>query len=308
MKPLKLLLIIFAVSAMSANAQSKSTPIVINSEYDKNDNSLVISAEKKDSRMYTVVFTFQDVKNTLEPGNKTVILKHDGEIFRLMPLDEKQYAWAKFSYRYFQGWISPDKINEKVVYRLPYSTSKTIKVGGLYNINDRYFGGSDTENWKSFHNMMEKGDTIYAMRRGVVVEAVDKYGYSQNSDISFSTQSNQILIEHSDGTMARYDVLDHGSFMVNVGDLVNPGDPLALAGSYDSKKYELKYYIFYWKWADSKVPSHQNAKLISSYIDPVFATTEGDVRLAEGKSYTPIMNDRILTAEMSKRESKKLKK
>ena len=38
-----------------------------------------------------------------------------------------------------------------------------------------------------------------------------------------------MIIEHEDGTLAYYNVLEKNSFMVKVGDIVYPDTPLALS-------------------------------------------------------------------------------
>ena len=96
--------------------------------------------------------------------------------------------------------------------------------------------------------------------------------------------------------------------MVEEGDIVYPGTPLALAGTYDGQKYETRIFITY-KILKQQDYEHFKESLTSSvYIDPVFATDQGNTRLSSNQSYRAVQTDEMAKAEMNKRELKSLRK
>ena len=79
----------------------------------------------------------------------------------------------------------------------------------------------------SYDFAMPIGIVILAVRGGTVTIIVDGFSNSTNT----VDETNQITIEHADGTVATYLHLSPNSLMVNLGDVVQQGDPIALSGS-----------------------------------------------------------------------------
>ena len=85
---------------------------------------------------------------------------------------------------------------------------------------------------------MEKGDTVYATRRGTVVEVGIPEREPDAPAAGLTSESPDLLVEQPDGTLAWYISPDGDNVLVEVGDEVLPGTPLALAGSYDGERYK----------------------------------------------------------------------
>ena len=118
------------------------------------------------------------------------------------------------------------KVDETYLYSLPYPDRKKYKIvqsfGGKFSHNkphSRYaidFG-------------MAIGDTITAARDGIV------FFVKEDSDEHCRTRKcvskgNKVLILHNDGTMAHYVHLDFEGAIVEVGDKVRVGQPIAISG------------------------------------------------------------------------------
>lgn len=143
-----------------------------------------------------------------------------------------------------------------------------------------------------------------------MVEAYDGYEipYLTDEHVDYVSRENYLLIEHTDGTLARYSVLQKGSLMVKPGDTVYPDTPLALAGTYNGKFYQLRFQLHTIVPADAESEVRDVKDVFRRvYLDPLFLTTEGIVKLASERHCTPVVNDDLIHKEMSKREAAKRK-
>ena len=118
------------------------------------------------------------------------------------------------------------KIDEDYRYSLPYPKGKKYKIV-------QTFGGKFSHNKP--HSMyaidfgMKIGDTITAVRDGIVFfvkEDSNEYCKSKTC----ADKGNKVLIVHEDGTMAHYVHLDFEGAIVEVGDKVKVGQPIAISG------------------------------------------------------------------------------
>ena len=73
---------------------------------------------------------------------------------------------------------------------------------------------------------MPIGIVVLAARGGTVVQLEDQFSNST----SLAGQENFVIVEHSDGTFARYIHFSPSSLMINLGDVVSQGDPIGLSG------------------------------------------------------------------------------
>ena len=113
-------------------------------------------------------------------------------------------------------------------------------------------------------------------------------------------------VEHADGTIATYNVLEPGSVCVKLGDTVYPDTPLALVGSFDGTQYRVAltlHYITDRIFAKGNAYSYEHA-FESVFINPVFATAHGNRMLVSQNRYTAVVAPELITKEMTKREMK----
>lgn len=213
------------------------------------------------------------------------------------------YSIGGIKYSYTRGRYNV-KPNTDIVYRMPLSDRKSVSVNRMTDVKD--FATSAKKVLNAYSFMASKGDTVYASRRGVVVEKFDG-AQEQQSDgiIAYKGESNYVLVEHRDGTLCRYFALDKGSVMVDVGDDVFPNTPIALVGSYEGQNYHVRFHLTGIKTLNS---NDDNTKFESYSISPTFATTSGSVQIDENRNYTPFVTQEIIQAEMTKREIGKRKK
>lgn len=108
------------------------------------------------------------------------------------------------------------------LYVLPFSVDRTFKILGS---NCAPAGGH--VNWFAYDFNTQFGDTIIASRAGLVIFSTDTF---LDTDFQCGNENN-VFITHSDGTTVRYTHLKNGGNMVQVGDQVQQGQPIALSGA-----------------------------------------------------------------------------
>lgn len=168
------------------------------------------------------------------------------------------------------------------------------------SIYDRF--RKEKEGALGLHFEMEKGDTVYAMRRGTVVRIEVAERDSDAPKVSFTSKSTSLRIEQPDGSLAWYVCLDPGNLLVGEGDEVLPGTPLALAGSYDGENYKVSVQT-YWYATNPDPVEYKKKPVVQRRFFPRFATAEGVVCIEKG-IYQPVETEELVTREMTKKELK----
>lgn len=167
---------------------------------------------------------------------------------------------------------------------------------------DKYRKQEAEQQQLGFSFPMQRGDTVYAIRRGVVTH-VERGGRAGQPAASFSTETTSLHVEHRDGTFAWYITLDPDNLFVEAGDEVFPSTPLALAGSYDGENYRVSLQVFW--TATNPDGSWDRDYTVHRRIIPRFMTTAGAIVPEHGGRYMPVLTEEMLTAEMSKKELKR---
>lgn len=286
---------------------SKYNPFEIDGNYSEDGQTFRITAVKKDFKDYTLVFFFTELENTFGKPSEVVVLRGNADLFKFTPIKTDEPFGVGYTYHYYPYWINPDKVKEDFVYRLPFDESKSYEVRDLYNLNKDLGKKIESKNWRAFEFVMEEDADVYAVRKGIVTEIQD--GNDRVIDgASYSSHNNQITVQHSDGTIAMYSYLKNGSMTVKEGDVVYPNMAIAKAGNVGGKQYELRLQIYYFTSKDlENLDSKDRAEITDVYINPIFSTSEGNIKLTARQKYTPLVTEKLITAEMTKREIKSLK-
>lgn len=305
-KPI-LLAALLCCGPFSAFAQQGQPDIEIDSKWV--GTSLEISATKRPVGSYTIQLRFTQMQNTRQsPTYKTVMRGSSQKLLTVAPINAEQPVDCRFSYSYVQGYHSP-KLDSSFVYRLPYSTSREPVVAAeLFNLNERYLDGKPVRGWKSWQFSLREGDTVFAMRKGLVVQVHDGEEPTQAGlQSTYRNKSNRIIIEHPDGTLCQYSVLENGSIAVKPGDMVYPGTPIAKAGAYyDGGEYQVRTLVYFPdENKNFREGDRQNGSVFEwVYYDPWFATPEGDSKLHNRRAYKAVASPELVRKEMTKKEIK----
>lgn len=115
------------------------------------------------------------------------------------------------------------KDDTSYVYALPFPERKK------YRVIQGYFSRFTHKERAALDFNMKKGDTITAARDGIVVRAKED-GKKGGLNRKYRSEGNNIVIQHADGSRAGYWHLQHNGVLVNIGDTVKKGQPIAFSG------------------------------------------------------------------------------
>lgn len=153
------------------------------------------------------------------------------------------------------------------VYALPY------RAGKKYRVIQGYFSRYTHKERAALDFNLRRGDTITAAREGVVMR-VKEDGTKGGLKRKFRSHGNNIVIQHADGSRAGYWHLQHLGALVQTGDTVRTGQPIALAGK---TGYAFVPHLHFLVWTFQKGQWQQVATR--------FSTQKGDIYLRPWKKY-----------------------
>ena len=222
------------------------------------------------------------------------------KVFSLKVIKKGSPTNFNYTYSYRQGRVVR-KYNEDFTYLLPLQSGKPTKTYPLDYIGDKYGSMEEKDKPINFYSISfttESNDTICAARGGIVCKIESDIPES-GENYRFRAKVNLIEIFHKDGTLATYRVFKPDGILVKLGQKVDAGEPIGLAGG---ANYEIgshiRFAVFY---------AHKDGRY--AYIKPKFCTKEnGNDSLKLGEIYTANHAETVLTQEMSKRQIKKRKK
>lgn len=153
------------------------------------------------------------------------------------------------------------------IYALPFKTGKK------YRVIQGYFSHFTHKERAALDFNLKKGDSITAARTGVVTR-VKEDGIKGGLNRKYRPQGNNIIIQHADGSRAGYWHLQHNGALVNLGDTVQQGQVIALAGK---TGYAMVPHLHFLVWRSEKGQWQQ--------IPTRFQTSKGVRYLRSWKKY-----------------------
>ena len=261
---------------------------------------------KKVPGSFHLTLDFARLQNADDPRFSRTVQGMNGNLFTLRPNNPEQGIGFSFKYQYIRGKLNP-KIDLDHIYIIPFAKNRTIKTGRLEYMTGIY-GDRPPKDWRAILFYAQPEDTVYAARKGLIVEIIDQYDPENINGYTFRSKANSVLIEHDDGSFAQYIVLKKNSVMVTPGQTVYPRTPLALAGTYDSPENSQLRFLVYYLYNTEKNKGKEtlsNRTHYNAYIDPVFKSKGAVLPLKDESEYTVDYTETLVEKEMSKREKKK---
>lgn len=111
------------------------------------------------------------------------------------------------------------------VYELPFQKGNKYKI--IQGFNGKFTHNKPSSRY-AIDFKMPVGDTIVAARSGLVINTKDEF--KEHGGASFTKKANEIAIMHDDGTVAYYVHLDYKGVFVTLGERVEAGQPIGIAG------------------------------------------------------------------------------
>lgn len=292
-----------AGNALIARAQES----VLKITYTVNTNrSVDFNYEKTDPGTYTVVLNFNNLTNAAESDRQVLNTPgYAGRLFGLNPANKEQGIGFSYRYSYIRGKLKP-RYNPDFVYLLPYKKGTTVRVAESAFVNARYFGSTTPDDWKVYRFYTDNEDTVTAVRKGLVVSVKDLYATAA-LEAEYTSQVNEVIVEHADGTLATYRGFKKGSIGVKVGQTVFPGTAIGVnSANNTNSKPNVSLLITYLKQAESTgEQTMKDSKSYYGFITPKFFTTENAAAvLVPQQQYTIAHSPEIIKKEFTKKELK----
>jgi hypothetical protein len=267
-------------------------------------NSLRLMAEKTKPGTYTCTVTFMQLigyrcSEGIDNFTVTVSGSDLQQIATLTPIENATSYALSYSYRINRG-RSISKLDSLYPYLFPRTPGKSIKTSGTYYIGE-LFGKSNSE-FYAMGFQYQLGDTICASRAGIIYDASQNTEQKKENEIFNSNSRNNIFIEHTDGTLARYNIQGSIKLIAQVGDKVIPGQPIAVFDKQD-KIYSVIFDVFY---LNMKLKSEAGTNYFT--VRPRFLLSANNIDLASAFTNYPdvIHPSEIVIKELTNREIKKL--
>jgi hypothetical protein len=285
---------------------SQNQNITINRKVNS-DQSIDLYYEKKLPGSYYVSLEFSNVTNSDVTNYNTVISGYSGHLLTLKPLDNKN--GISYSLRYYSIIGEPNpKVDKDFQYILPFKNGKKVKIYEADNVSEKYFESEKPENWKSYIINSKTPDTLFSMRKGIVVRLVNDFEADTTIVKSFTTKRNSVLIEHSDGTFAKYDGFKKNKIFVKLGQIVYPQTQLGVLDVFNKNSYRASFSIYFLSDKNLSSMAYQSFKNYKSkyeFVTPYFLTQEGLITVESKKEYTSLCNESVLFQEFTRSEKKK---
>lgn len=292
------LVVVFAL-VFSNNFYSQSqAPKIIITQTRNADNSVDFNYTKEAIGSYVVDVNFAKLENTKTKSIPCVNASSDsGLLFTLKPVSKKKKIEFTYSYSLTPGFINP-KIDSSVVYVLPFKKDNKVKI---YDITRK---DRSPAIWKTHLVYSNKPDTIYCMRKGIVVgiNTLTTTSFDDVTQKNTTAYQEQIVVEHADGTFASYTSLNKKSIMVALGQKVYPQTKLGVMDKYNKDRFKFMFHIYYYQNGEK---DGSNFRLNDRSVQPNFITQNGMEQLENKNEYVVSYDDNILNQELTEKEKKK---
>ena len=287
------------IDAFSQNSDVEIT-------YQRNsDNSVDFNFRKKVPGCFWVNIKFSNLENSTQRSYNGCIKGYSGKVFTLKPNNHNRGIGFSYSYRYHRG-KALSRLKKDIVYLLPFKNNTKVRVYNSGYLGKR-FGKGAPDSWTAFQFNTKNEEVVLAARKGLVVKVVDKFISDTTKSCYYKSKVNEILIEHKDGTLARYSGFKGGSIKVKEGQKVYPQDELGLSGRYDTDSWhKLSFYLYYLNtpFIDNLNTKEKEMNRFT-YVNPRFHWKGGESIILPRNDYVAESTEELIMQEFSRREKKK---
>jgi hypothetical protein len=199
---------------ISAFSSRMVNPVTV--EVRDNGREFTFTAENASFYPYHIKLQFTNFVNLspLMSDYETDIYHGKTALFKLTVMDIGAYHDYSYNLQYMIGY-SNKKAGINYPYSIPVGEGKAIRLSHVANSRDTTF----------FRNvfMLNTGDTIFCMRKGIVTNIL-----SSGDKFDRILKSGNVEVIHSDGTVATYSVPGEHNILVVPGQQVYPLQPLMI--------------------------------------------------------------------------------
>lgn len=259
-----ILLAIFKIDKIVAQNQEIFITSIKNS-----DNSIDFNYVKNVSGIYFIELELENVQNSTILQNKYSfnLTSDSGTLFKLYPLDKSSEVFCSYSFSYKRGVIEP-KVDTSITYELPFKENKKIMIyeSGRFNVS--------ADVWKNYTVYSKTKDTIYGMRKGIVVD-IRKFALPADEKANGQTVTSyktEVIVEHADGTNVSYTGIDENLLRIKINDMIYPQTPIGVMDDIinTDNNRTFKFNVYYFSKEEIANLDGKKSKIIEKSVVPTF--------------------------------------
>ena len=301
MRSLIIFICISSFCSIDIFAQIGVRPVTIDVQYNSNGEP-VFYAVNSSNIPYTVTVHFSNLQFTLpRPRPHIATVKPGRSKLTTLERSGLQDGAIRFRYRYsYNLGCHETKPDEDIEYLLPIAEGKETTAYELTHIAE-YIKKESRGDFYGLSFSANHGDTIFAARRGIVGRYEMQFEDEEVSK-NYTTKENNLEVIHEDCTFGQYKILKKGSLLVNPGERVEAGQPLAVVPPNENPSKEHFRFLVIYRNPNPDELENRYWK----YVKPVFRTSVlKSVSPENGVSYKAVHPEEVITKEMSRRERRR---
>ncbi|MGM8362377.1 peptidoglycan DD-metalloendopeptidase family protein [Flavobacterium sp. ARAG 55.4] len=299
-----IILLIFLCFALNSYGQIEGVRVT----YTRNpDNSCDFYYQKSSPGTYHLIVKFESLKNTDKYFYEGNIKENSGFLFKLKPIKpEKKIKFICEPY-FIKGNPKPD-IDKNFKYLLPFKKGGNISIWSIMTLMSQLAEGDNNYITPINYSESTQNQTIHVMRKGIVIEIENEYDFDPKSFDIFYEKRNSIIIEHEDGTYAKYAGFKKDAINVKIGQTVLPTEYLGILEKSVDNQYHLFFQIYYKAYMKDVFPDKKKHldRRITKKLNPFFQTNKGlialDDKMYKSQDYTVTTPENIIKQELTKKE------
>ena len=298
------ILILFNLSVFSQR------PITLSYVQDAKGNT-IFSCNNQAWCNYVLQFDFTSLVNarTAQAFPYQAVIKPGlHPLFTLSRENPDNAIQFRYSINYFKGCLD-QAADTGFTYLLPIRPGKEAQAYEIQNPPKPETGVPPVKSFYAIRLKMKPGDTLYAARRGRVIE-VDVSSDLNDQGATSSGDEDYIEIVHQDCSFAHYGVLRKDGSLVRPGQEVEAGQPIGIiGGDRYGRGSEARISVFYNLVSDaSQNNGRRNGTVERAYVPLKFWTKRnGKGMLKHGANYTSEFPPALHSQELIRSTPKKNK-
>lgn len=275
-----MLFTILLLVAILVNTYAQQKPNLYIKAIKNVDNTVDFYYEKEAVGSFIVSLNFSKLENTeTKSVPKFNVTANSGLLFKLKPIDKNKKIDFAYSYTLTSGYLNPI-VDTSITYVLPFKKGKKVKV---------YWGTRpdiSPEKWKKYVVYSNNQDSVFGMRKGVVVniETLTVFNKDELTQMPTKIYRKQIVVEHTDGTFASYTGIDENSIAVKIGQTIYPQTYIGTMDKLIGERYSFTFDVYYHE------PDEMNYRGNLVSVNPNFLTQNGIEKLESKKEYVVSYN------------------
>ena len=296
--------VVYVFSRFSLKAQD------VKVSYEAMGKNYILKAENSSFYPYTIQIVFTKLTGASGMTTDVPYISVAGNgISRLLTLkrevEEVPVGFAYPSRSYRGNWKTDS--DSSFVYLPPVAPGKKVDIHILTSLEDFFQRDRKGKKVTGLAFRMNEGDTVYAMRGGLVCD-VHQYQASEAEKPGsrvYARTENYVVVYHKDGSFATYKLFKNEGVFVEPGENIEAGEPIGVIGGNNYRQGAHLRLQMSGCFGDSDKDYAIEGRAYHSFI-PIIAVNESETCKPDGQTaqFESSHPADLIMKEMSKREKK----